>query len=352
MAKTIVGLEITEEGVRAAEVTVGRSPSLVAWGSVPLPPGAAKDSEIFDQDAVVLALRQLWSRAGIKSRNVTLGIGSRRILVREYATHAMKPELLKQALPYQVQDLLPVPADQAVLDFYPIALHGDQISGLLVAAVAETVEQLVATVAKAKLTVDVVDLAPFALARAVSRLAAPGETIAALHIGDHTSYVVVVRDGVPRFVRIIPIDVVTEAVRTRELAALAADGEAGALVAEEVLETVPPSDATGGRRSRSGSRTARPIGMSESAIAGLAGSLHSTLAFYAGRAGEQQVTRVLLSGAGSMAPGVADAVASSLPLPVAFAGAAEVVGSKHELPQGDDGLNLLTTVGLALGDAR
>ncbi len=119
MAKTTVGLEITEEGVRAAEVTAGRAPSLVAYGAVPLPPGAAKDSEVFDADAVVLALRQLWSRAGFKGQKVVLGIGSRRILVREYTTNAMRPDLLKQALPFQVQDLLPVPADQAVLDFFP-----------------------------------------------------------------------------------------------------------------------------------------------------------------------------------------------------------------------------------------
>lgn len=352
MAKTIVGLEITEEGVRAAEVTVGRSPSLIAWGSVPLPPGAAKDSEIFDQDAVVLALRQLWSRAGIKSRNVTLGIGSRRILVREYTTQAMKPELLKQALPFQVQDLLPVPADQAVLDFYPIAQQGGQISGLLVAAVAETVEQLVATVAKAKLTVDVVDLAPFALTRAVNRVAARGETVAALHLGDHTSYVVVVQDGVPRFVRIIPMEIVTEAVRNRELAALSGEADQAAPVAEEVFETVPPSDEAPARRLRSGGRVARSIGMSESAMSDLVGRLRSTLAFYAGRLGDQPVTRVLLSGAGASVPGVADALAASLPLQVAFVGATEVVGGKQRRPEGDDSLNLLTTVGLAIGDTR
>ena len=35
---------------------------------------------------------------------------------------------------------------------------------------------------------------------------------AALHLGDHTSYVVVVQDHVPRFVRIIPIDIATAAV--------------------------------------------------------------------------------------------------------------------------------------------
>jgi type IV pilus assembly protein PilM len=352
MAKTTIGLEITEEGVRAAEVTVGRSPSLIAYGSVPLPPGAAKDSEVFDVDAVVLALRQLWSRAGFTSRRVVLGIGSRRILVREYTTQALRPDLLRQALPFQVQDLLPVPADQAVLDFYPSSQQGDQITGLLVAAVSETVEQLIGTIAKAKLTVDVVDLAPFGLARAASRLAAPGESIAALHLGDHTSYVVVVRDGIPKFVRILPIEIVTEAVREREMVAATQNAEQSAHIPEEVLETVPPTAEPSGRRSRAGGRAVRPAGMSESALSDLVGRLHSTLAFYAGRSGDEPVTRVILSGAGAAAPGIADALAGSLPLPVSYAGAAEVITGKKTVPTGDAGLNLLTTVGLALGDAR
>jgi type IV pilus assembly protein PilM len=349
--KTIVGLEITEEGVRAAEVTTGRAPSLVAWGSVPLPPGAAKDSEVFDVEAVALAVKQLWGRARFHSRRVVLGLGSRRILVREFATAAMRPDLMRQALPYQVQDLLPVPADQAVLDFYPSSQEGNMISGLLVAAVAETVEQLITTVAKAKITVDVVDLAPFGLARAVGRLAAPGETVAALHLGDHTSYVVIVADGVPRFVRILPIDIVTEAVRERELAALA-EVEQTAPASEEVLETVPPSAGAPARRSRSSARIARPTGMSESALSDLVGRLRSTLAFYAGRSGDRPVGRVILTGAGAAADGVGDALAASLPLPLAYAGASEIVTGSIAAPTGEDALNLLTTVGLALGDAR
>lgn len=350
MAKTIVGLEITEEGVRAAEVTVGRTPTVVAYGSVPLPPGAAKDSEIFDRDAVVLALRQLWTRAGIRSRNVTLGIGSRRILVREYTTQAMRPDLLAQALPFQVQDLLPVPADQAVLDFYPVAQEADQVTGLLVAAVSETVEELVATVGRAKLVVDVVDLAPFGLARAVARTAAPGETIAALHLGDHTSYVVVVQDGVPRFVRIIPVDITTEAVRRRESAG-GSEEEQLAMVPEEILETVPAGAAPLSRRA-AGRGLTRPAVMSSSAIDTLVARLSSTLRFYADRSTDAPVTRVVLSGAGSLVEGVSEALAASLPLPVAFQGASAVFQSKVPVTAGEVDLDLLTTAGLALGEVR
>lgn len=347
MAKTIVGLEITEEGVRAAEVTVGRSPRVVAFGSVPLPTGAAKDSEIFDADALVLALRQLWTRAGIKNRHVVLGIGSRRILVRDYSMQAMRPDLLAQALPYQVQDLLPVPADQAVLDFYPVSQDGDRLSGLLVAAVAETVDELVAAVAKAKLTVDVVDLAPFALVRAVSAIAAVGETVAALYLGDHTTYVVVVQDGVPKFVRIIPVEIVTEAVRAR---AAAGDADA-APVMEEMLETVPPDEAPMRRRAAARGMS-RIVRMSEAEIADVVLRLGSTLRFYADRSADAPVTKVLVSGPGAAVDGLVAALAASLPMPVQLVGTSAVMASTQAIPAGELDLSLVTTVGLAIGGGK
>lgn len=348
MANTVIGLEITEEGVRAAEVTVGRAPRLVACGSVPLPPGAAKDSEVFDKDAVVLALRQLWSRAGIKGKHVVLGIGSRRILVRDYTTQALRPDLLAQALPYQVQDLLPVPADQAVLDFYPVSQEGDQLTGLLVAAVAETVDELITTVGKAKLSVDVVDLAPFGLARALNVIATPGETVAALHLGEHTTYVVVIRDGVPRFVRIIPMDIETQ---PRPVIGDGGDEPGPAPVLEDLLETVPPGEPP--MRRRSVARVAaRPAGMTAAAIDDVVARLGSTLRFYADRAADAPVTRVLLSGAGASVDGLPATLAASLPMPVQVVDLASIVAVKLEMPPLPIALNLVSTVGLALGAHR
>src|SRR6187200_1347339 len=221
MAKTIVGLEVTEESVRAAEISLGRKPQLIAYGEVPLPPESARDSEVLDAGAVAVALRQLWAGARFKSKDVVLGVASRRILVREYTTQAMRPDLLRDALPYQVQDLLPVPASQAVLDFYPLSQQGDQLSGLLVAAVAENIEQIIATLSKVKVRARAVDLSAFGLARVTAPLAPADETIATISIGDHTTQVVVARAGIPQFVRLLPIDVATGAARGR--AAVEAD---------------------------------------------------------------------------------------------------------------------------------
>ena len=170
MPKTQVAVEITEESVRAIEVSLGRTPTVVAAGEVPVPPGAAKDSEVLDRDAVAVALQRLWAEARISQRNVVLGVGNRRILVREHSTQLTNPAQIRQALPFEVQDRLPVPVDQAVLDFVPTAQDDRGVHGLLVAAVAEHMEELVGALDKARLRPLSIDLVAFGYARALATL--------------------------------------------------------------------------------------------------------------------------------------------------------------------------------------
>jgi type IV pilus assembly protein PilM len=346
MAKTLVGLEITEESVRAVEVTAGRRPVLLACGEVPLPAGAAKDSEVLDQDAVALAIRALWMQAGIKGRNVTVGIGSRRVLVREYTAPAMSAAMIKEALPFQVQDLLPVPVNQAVLDFYPIAEADGQVQGLLVAAVSETVEEIVATVKKAKLTVDAVDLAPFGLARVAKVIAPTEESLALVHIGEHTSFIVVAFRGVPHFVRIIPAEVQTEATERRMNVEV---------LQEEPVEVSVVTD-RGGRASlrvaAAESHKREVIGsMTQRAVAELVNRIRSTIAFYDGRSPDSPVIGIRLSGAGAANPAISSAIATATGLPTELVALTDVIESRiANPPAGETAFNLVTTLGITLGE--
>lgn len=288
MAKTVVAVEITEESVRAAEVTTGRSPVLLAAGEVPLPPGAAKDSEVIDREAVALALSQLWSESGIKGRNVTLGVGSRRVLVREHSTPLRNLAQIRQALPFQVQDVLPVPVEQAVLDFCPIVDDGTQVHGLLVAAVSETIEELIATLAQAKLHVDSVDLGAFGFVRALGLIAPAGSTALLINIGEHTTQLVIAIDGVPQFVRVMSVDIMP-----------AREEPTG-------FGEMPPIE-TESRRSRRRDRVGEPTASDEppltpeqqAALVDLAGRLRSTLSFYLAREDSAPIDVAWVSGAGS-----------------------------------------------------
>lgn len=211
----VIGLDIGTTAVRAAAVEFGKGgpgghgqPTLVALGQVPLPPGAVRDGEVAEPAIVSQALRALWHQAGFKSKDVVLGVGNQRIVVRDLQVPAMPMHQLRSALPYQVQELLPTGAADSLLDYYPTdevaGPSGPMYSGMIVAAQRDTVVQNVLAVEGAGLRPTMVDLNAFALLRALARQEL-GQVIAAfVEIGARMTQVVVADHGVPKLVRVIP----------------------------------------------------------------------------------------------------------------------------------------------------
>ncbi|HAQ59268.1 MAG TPA: hypothetical protein DCR63_02020 [Microbacterium sp.] len=235
-----------------------------------------------------------------------------------------------------------MPVSQAVLDFYPFAEQDGQVHGLLVAAVAETIEALISTLAKAKLSVDVVDLVPFGLARVARRLGHPGEATAMVHVGDHTSYVVVSVDGLPRFVRIIPIDIPTAAVRAR------AESLPGSVTSEQELALAGSAALTVASRPRS---VLRAEAAAAPAVGDLADRVRSTLAFYRNRPGAARISTVCVSGAGMAAEGMRGELARVLDIPPRTVTAYAILPTEGlPAPAIDLDLNLVSTMGLTLGE--
>ena len=212
MAQRVIGLDIGSSAVRAAQVSLrGRGlPTLERVGQVLLPPGAVSDGEIADPDAVVDALRALWSRYGFKGRRVWLGLANQQVIVRLLDVPYLPDEELAQSLQYQVQDSIPIAVDQALLDFHTVEVvetpEGQRLSRLLlVAAQREMVNRVVDVVRRAKLDPVGIDLAAFAMLRSVAPVAAldaeGGELV--IDVGAAVTNVVVHDGGVPRFVRMI-----------------------------------------------------------------------------------------------------------------------------------------------------
>ncbi|MGN6783408.1 MAG: pilus assembly protein PilM, partial [Marmoricola sp.] len=144
-----------------------------------------------------------------------MGIANSGVMVRQILLDGMPPADFRQALRYQVQDSLPMPVDDANLDYHLLeeldhAAEGEDprrmLRILLVAAAREVVDPFVEAVRHAGLRTSGVDLLPFALVRARTPggPVALGETEAIVDIGADVVSVVVHTGGVPRFVRIVP----------------------------------------------------------------------------------------------------------------------------------------------------
>ena len=209
MSTTVVGIDIGSVSVRAVEVKNAHTsnPTLVRFHEVPLTSGAAHRGEVLDVREVASALRKLWAGGGFKSRNIILGMGGPRVLSRDLVVPATSRAQIREALPFQVQELLPYPVADALLDFYPISQragdNGSVVNGLLVAVIKEAVVANVAAVTQARLRTVQVDLTPFALARALAPIRNSTGLIAIVSIGASSTNVIVVDNGIPQFVRII-----------------------------------------------------------------------------------------------------------------------------------------------------
>ena len=120
MAKVRVGLDIGATAVRAAELQGGDTPVVVRAAQVPLPEGAVEAGEIRQPELVSEALRELWQRGGFKSRQVYMGVGNQRVVVREIALPWLPEKELRASLGFQAQEFIPMPVEDAVLDFDPL----------------------------------------------------------------------------------------------------------------------------------------------------------------------------------------------------------------------------------------
>jgi type IV pilus assembly protein PilM len=213
VARTRIGVDVGSTAVRVAEVAAGDLPVIVRAAQVPLPPGVVEAGEVRQPEAVAEALRELWSKSGVKSKHVHLGVGNQRVVVRELALPWLPEKELRDTLGFQVQEFIPMASDEAVLDFDPL---GEMDQGgrrmvriLLVAAHKPMVNALVEAALAAKLDPQSIDLTPFAVTRAVGTgddgldLNSSGDE-AIVDIGAQVTSICVHDRGVTRFVRMLP----------------------------------------------------------------------------------------------------------------------------------------------------
>ncbi|MEU4608248.1 type IV pilus assembly protein PilM [Kribbella sp. NPDC023972] len=231
MGRTVVGLDIGSAGVRAAEMDLSRRrlPSLRAFAAVPLPEGAVRAGVVIDPDAVTEALRELWKQGDFSTREVTFGLANEGVLVRQLDLDWMPPADFRKAIRYQVADTLPVPVEEANLDYHvleELELPGEKpgetrrvVRILLVAATRDVVDGFVAAIRAAGLRPVRADLRPFALIRLTNAHLDPdAPTEAIIDIGADTVAVTVHSGGRPQFVRMIPgvgSGVITRALQDR-----------------------------------------------------------------------------------------------------------------------------------------
>ena len=211
-----VGLDIGTDHIRVAQVVPrGSSYVLTGYGMIGIPMGAVVEGEIVDTEAVASAVRELWRRAGIKTKNVVIGVSNQKVVVRLIDMQYMERTELAGAIQYQAQDYIPIPVEDAILDFqvigdYMTASDEHMMEVLLVAAQRDMIAASVTAVEAAGLKLQQIDVTSFAIVRGLMGVtpsvlpeeSEEGEAIGVIHITSGITNIAVVEKDVPRFTRV------------------------------------------------------------------------------------------------------------------------------------------------------
>ncbi|MGH2953167.1 MAG: pilus assembly protein PilM [Solirubrobacterales bacterium] len=172
--KSLVGLDIEAGSIAAAEVSSNGRVEVHRYGIAPLEPGVFREGEVTDTEALASSLKELFSRHKLP-RNVRLGVANQRVAVRTLHLPPIEnAEELETAIRFQAQDHIPMPLDQAVLDWEVVG-HRTTDAGerrIEVVAVAGRRDMLASVtdaLDQAGLRPVGVDLSAFGMIRALAR---------------------------------------------------------------------------------------------------------------------------------------------------------------------------------------
>jgi type IV pilus assembly protein PilM len=321
--KNLVGVDIDPSGITAAQVTVNGRIHVEAAAFTPLEPGIVRDGEVTDTDGLADALRTLFRENKGLGKRVRVGVANQKIVVRPLELPYLSDEKeLAAAVRFHAQDQLPMPIENAVIDFQPLEVVQEadtrQQRLLLVAARRDMVANLLTGVRGAGLRPEGIDLSAFAMIRALHRTEAEGEHVLYLAVGGLTN-LAVARGTTCVFTRASGGGSETLAIELAETAQLTLEHARGWL--EHVGLEKAVEDIEGDREVVSAARRVLLDGVRR-----IAADVRNSLDYHLAQGGDGRVSRAVLTGPASEIPGFELALSSELGLPVTVAGVDGALG--------------------------
>jgi type IV pilus assembly protein PilM len=336
--QAIVGLEMDPSHIAAAEVHVNGQVTVTKGAVAFLRPGILRDGEVVDTMALSDQLRALFAEHQLGT-NVRIGVANQRIVVRTLDLPVVLDErALEEAVRLGAPDHIPVPMEEAVLDFQPLGIvetpAGPRTRVVIVAVRRDVIERLVTATSDAGLTLAGIDLSAFAMVRAL-RTAGTQQAVLYVNLAGLTN-VAVADDSGCLFTRAAAggLDAIAQTLCERR--GLTMEHARGWL--QHVGLTTPLNAVEGDAELVAAVRLTLEEGVHQ-----VADTVRNSLNFYRMQESAEVVERAVLTGPAVAIPGFADELSTQLQIPVSAA----LVTTDGE---GADAGRLTVAAGLALDD--
>ncbi len=302
--KTTIGLDIGSGLIKIAVVDHGRGePELVKVAIAPLLADAIVEGEVMDPGIVADAIRSAVQAAGLKpkGKGVVTAVGGRDVIIKKIQIDRVKEQQARDIIRWEAEQHVPFDMESVELDFQILDpdAEGMEMSVLLVAAKRDLIESKMRLLTEADVSPGVVDVDAFALHNAFELNYPEAMTgiVCLVNIGHEVTNINILDEGIPLLTR----DIAIGTRRFRE--DLQRERGLSAEEADALLQGYDRSPHLQAVTENRGEELAVGI---ERAAAFLASSSRST----------SRMKSIYTCGGGSRVPGLNDALAARLRLPV------------------------------------
>jgi type IV pilus assembly protein PilM len=346
--KQLVGLSIGASELAAAVVVNNGRPKLVKAARHTLPPDVVAAGEVRDSEALANEIAAFFSAADLPRKNIRLGIGSSRTGVRVFERPSVDdPRQLANAIRFRAYETLPIPIEEAMLDYHVFEDTTAPDRVLLTVAYRDLVDSFAATCAAAKIELAGIDIEAFALLRAVGgEPLSAGERAEAARVAvsiGHDRTTVAVSDGrVCEFTRVLDWG------GARVTAAIERALEIDTAEAEKIKRSLDISD--NASEEPGDERTTRALEAARREVNSLARELASSLHFYQDQPDSLGFAEIIITGGGAHLQGLAAQLEELIGISVRVADPFARVGSGHGISSGGQDGSLAVAIGLGIED--
>lgn len=200
-------LDIGSSAVRVVQLkNSGNSHSLVKYGAAPIDVKVALSDAPTDQLKISETVSKLISEAGITTKNVVVGLPSKKTFVTIVDLPKMSPQELSSTIKYQADQYIPMGVDEAKIDCVILGdspVEATKMEVLLASVTNKFSEQRMEMLEAIGL--DVIALEPDSLA--LARALTPANSTNAqmiIDMGEYATDIIITLKGTPRLVRTIP----------------------------------------------------------------------------------------------------------------------------------------------------
>jgi type IV pilus assembly protein PilM len=212
-AAPVIGVDITNESIIISQVKRTKTGiELEKLVSANTPQNAIRDGEIIDTGSIAQVIQELLEKNQITANRAITTVSGQAVIIRTIQFPSMSAKELKEVVLHEAERYIPFPIEDVNIDFQSLEEIEDEginkVEVLLVAAQKQFINSYVETFIIAGLKLIGIDVASFAVARALTSSDASlgnGEPIVLVLIRGETTDINVFQNGVPKFSRSIPI---------------------------------------------------------------------------------------------------------------------------------------------------